>query len=54
MYLLKIVKRDLWFLPFVAREMQGRWKGEGRDKQVQSQILAKILNLFKYNITIQI
>jgi hypothetical protein len=25
-----MVKQDLWFLPFVAREMQGRWKGDGR------------------------
>jgi len=29
--MLKIVKWSLWFLPFVAREMQGRWKGEERD-----------------------
>jgi hypothetical protein len=27
-FLLKMVKQGLWFLPFVAREMQGRCKGE--------------------------
>ena len=30
--MLKMVKQDLWFLPFVAREMQGTWKGDEREK----------------------
>ena len=39
--MLKMVKQDLWFLPFVAREMQGRWKGDERDK-IRRELIVKV------------
>jgi len=36
-----MVKQNLWFLPFVAREMQGTWKGDERDK-IRRELIVKV------------